>query len=354
MNITRHIQSFKNGDRMDKKSKRVFLIVVILILTIVMLFSFFVIYISLKKKRNSVKYEFDGSQFMSDNNSEGKFWDEFEIEEEKQIQKPSDSEISVVGSQQSLRENGKADIIEDNSVEEKDEIEQEGNEKVEPIMENLKQNGEESQEGATLLLEYVPIDIATIPEYTQNPYCIINDNKPSFSDKDKRNQTFEYYSPLDGLGRCGVATANLAKELMPSEERGPMGHIKPTGWHTIKYPEQIGDIYLYNRCHLIAFSLAGENDNVQNLITGTRFMNVSGMLPFEKEVVSYIDATNNHVLYRVIPYFIGDELVARGVQIEAYSIEDNGKGICFNVFVYNVQPGIEIDYLTGDSWVKNS
>lgn len=343
---------------MEKKSKRVFILVVILVSTIVMLFSFFVGFLSLKKKKDSAKYELDSEQFaIANNNSEDDeelFGNEFEVNQENRTLKPSDSEKKAADSQEISEEKNEEDKTEEESFEEKNKIVHEDSGKNDLVKEESKSDEDSAPEGNTLLLEYVPIDLSTIPEYIKNPYCIINNNNPNFSEKDKRNQTFEYYSPLDGLGRCGVATANLAKELMPETERGPMGHIKPTGWHTIKYPEQIGDVYLYNRCHLIAYSLAGENDNVQNLITGTRFMNVSGMLPFEKEVALYIETTNNHVLYRVIPYFVGEELVARGVQMEAFSLEDKGEGICFNVFVYNVQPGIGIDYSTGDSWIKGT
>ncbi len=206
--------------------------------------------------------------------------------------------------------------------------------------------------GSDHLLGFTLLEIDSIPPYSGEPYIEINDGLPAFLKSDLNIPTFEYYSPLDHLGRCGVATANISKDLMPSEPRGYIGDIRPTGWHTVKYPELITDRYLYNRCHLIAYSLCGENDNNRNLITGTRYMNVNGMLPFENKVFNYIERTNNHVLYRVIPYFAGDELVARGVQIEAYSVEDKGAGICTNVFVYNVQPGIEINYATGDSWVE--
>ncbi len=204
----------------------------------------------------------------------------------------------------------------------------------------------------TYLLDYDPLSLEDIPEYSGVPYYIVNDNIPSFTDADKENPTFEYYSNLDLLGRCGVATANLDLSLMPTEERESIGGVKPSGWHTIKYPDLIEDLYLYNRCHLIAFSLAGENANEKNLITGTRYMNIQGMLPVESEVAEYIKLTGNHVLYRVTPCFSGVELVARGVHIEAYSVEDSGWGICINIFAYNVQPGITIDYLTGDSWVE--
>ncbi|MCR5507264.1 MAG: DNA/RNA non-specific endonuclease [Lachnospiraceae bacterium] len=195
-------------------------------------------------------------------------------------------------------------------------------------------------------------DISEIaPTYFGRPYIEINGNKPDFLKDEINTHSFEYYSPLDYLGRCGVAIANISTGMMPTEPRGAIGQIKPSGWHTVKYPDIIPDRYLYNRCHLIAYSLCGENDNEQNLITGTRYMNVDGMLPFEESVLYYIERTNNHVLYRVTPCFVGAELVARGVQIEAYSVEDDGKGICFNVYIYNVQPGITIDYVTGDSWI---
>ena len=189
----------------------------------------------------------------------------------------------------------------------------------------------------------------SIPDYTGQTFVELNSNIPYFADEEKTTEVFENYSELDSLGRCGVAYANICKELMPTEERGNIGMIKPSGWHTVKYPDLIDGMYLYNRCHLIAFCLAGENANEKNLITGTRYFNVTGMLPYETEVADYVDNTNNHVLYRVTPIFVSDELVARGVEIEAYSVEDNGAGVCFHVFVYNEQPGITIDHLTGDS-----
>lgn len=191
----------------------------------------------------------------------------------------------------------------------------------------------------------------TLPAYTGSPYCVVNDNIPYFTDTEKTTDAFENYSDLDSLGRCGVAYANICKELMPTEKRGDIGMIKPTGWHTVRYDDLIKDKYLYNRCHLIGFQLAGENANEKNLVTGTRYMNVDGMLPFENMVADYVKETNNHVLYRVTPLFAGDDLVCRGVEMEAYSVEDHGEGVTFHVFVYNVQPGIEIDYATGDSWV---
>lgn len=178
-----------------------------------------------------------------------------------------------------------------------------------------------------------------------------NNNIPGFTDKERQcTEPFELYSELDSLGRCGTAYANVCKELMPTEERGEIGQIKPSGWHTVKYPGIVEGNYLYNRCHLIAFCLAGENANEKNLITGTRYFNVNGMLPYEEKVADYIDKTNNHVLYRVTPVYEGNNLIASGVQMEGWSVEDNGSGICFNVYISNIQPGIEIDYCTGNSW----
>lgn len=191
---------------------------------------------------------------------------------------------------------------------------------------------------------------AVLPEDKQNePYAVLNGNVPYFTQEEKASrEAFENYSELDGLGRCGVAYANICPELMPTQERGEIGSVKPSGWHLVKYDIVEGK-YLYNRCHLIAYQLAGENANEKNLITGTRYFNVTGMLPFENEVADYVRETGNHVLYRVTPVFTGDNLVADGVQMEAYSVEDNGGGICFCVFVYNKQPGVLIDYATGES-----
>ena len=188
-----------------------------------------------------------------------------------------------------------------------------------------------------------------IPDYTDKIYVEINGNKAEFSDEDKkRTDAFEQYTDLDELGRCGVAYANICKELMPTEKRGSIGMIKPSGWQLAKY-DSVDGKYLYNRSHLIGFQLAGENANEKNLITGTRYFNVVGMLPFENEVAEYVKETNNHVLYRVTPVFKDTELVARGVKIEAYSVEDSGEGVEFNVFVYNVQPDIAINYQDGTS-----
>lgn len=183
---------------------------------------------------------------------------------------------------------------------------------------------------------------------TKESFEIWNQNIPSFTEDEITTQSFESYSELDGLGRCSVAFACIGKDLMPTEERGEIGQIKPSGWHTVKY-ECVDGKYLYNRCHLIAYQLAGENANEKNLITGTRYMNVEGMLPFENEVADYVKETGNHVMYRVTPVFEGENLLASGVEMEAYSVEDSGEGVSYHVFVYNKQPGITIDYATGES-----
>ena len=194
------------------------------------------------------------------------------------------------------------------------------------------------------------ISIEDIPEYSGQVYVTINNNMPYFEKSEYTTEAFEEYSELDNLGRCGVAYANICKEILPTEERGDISDVKPTGWVQAKYEGE----YLYNRCHLIGHQLAGEDANELNLITGTRYFNVSGMLPFEDQVAEYIEKNiDNHVLYRVTPVFEGNNLLATGVEIEAYSVEDNGLGVCFNVFVYNVQPGINIDYKTGESFQEN-
>lgn len=192
-----------------------------------------------------------------------------------------------------------------------------------------------------------------IPAYSGTPYTEVNGNQPYFTEEELTTQSFETYSELDSLGRCGVAYANVGQDLMPTEPRGEIGAVKPTGWHLVKY-DNVDGKYLYNRCHLIAYMLAAENANPQNLITGTRYLNVQGMLPFETKVCDYVKNTGNHVLYRVTPIFDGDNLLADGVLMEAYSVEDAGEGICFCVFAYNVQPGIGIDYATGDNWAESS
>lgn len=192
------------------------------------------------------------------------------------------------------------------------------------------------------------ITLNNLPAYSGEAYVELNDNVPSFSKKDMTTKAFEKYSELDDLDRCGVAYANVCTETMPTEERGNIGMIKPSGWQTVKY-DNVDGKYLYNRCHLIGYQLTGENASEQNLITGTRYMNVEGMLSFENMVADYVENTDNHVLYRVTPIFKGDNLLVSGVQMEAYSVEDKGKGVSFNVYCYNVQPGITIDYTNGDS-----
>ena len=191
------------------------------------------------------------------------------------------------------------------------------------------------------------LSIDEVPEYSGCSFVTVNDNTPFFTESDITTEPFEEYSKQDSLGRCGAAYANVCEEIMPDEDRGDIGMIKPSGWHTAKYTDVVDGNYLYNRCHLIGYQLSGENANKENLITGTRWFNVQGMLPFENAVADYVKSTENHVLYRVTPFYEGDDLVASGVEIEALSIEDDT--ICFNVYIYNVQPGIDIDYSTGES-----
>ena len=204
--------------------------------------------------------------------------------------------------------------------------------------------------------ENIIFDLSTISEYTSSPYIEINNNKPYFKEEDYSTETFEKYSEWDNLGRSGVAFANICKETMPKagEERGEISSVKDlSGWIQKRYDNLIKDKYLYNRCHLIGWQLAGENANKKNLITGTRYLNTEGMLPFENLVAEYIKSNqNNNVLYRVTPVFKGDNKLASGVEMEAWSVEDNGQGVCFNVYCYNVQPGIVIDYATGESYAE--
>ena len=195
----------------------------------------------------------------------------------------------------------------------------------------------------------VSFNLNEIPEFDgKTPYVIINNNEPEFPEEDFNTNSFEKYSELDGLGRCGVAYANVSKETMPTEARGDISKVKPTGWHAVRY-DCVEGKYLYNRCHLIGYQLTAENANKQNLITGTRYLNVEGMLPFENQVAEYVKTTNGHVLYRVTPIFKDDNLVANGVQMEAESVEDRGEKVKFNIYAYNVQPNIKINYLTGSS-----
>ncbi|MGI6255155.1 MAG: DNA/RNA non-specific endonuclease [Acutalibacter sp.] len=193
------------------------------------------------------------------------------------------------------------------------------------------------------------LSLEEVPAYDGTPYVELNGNQPDFSQDQETAESFESYSPLDSLGRCGTAFACIGQDLMPTEDRESISDVHPTGWVQAQY-DCVDGGSLYNRCHLIGFQLTGENANEENLITGTRYMNVEGMLPFENLVADYIKETGNHVLYRVTPVFQGENLVASGVTMEAFSVEDQGEGVCFSVYVYNVQPGIEIDYATGESW----
>ena len=221
----------------------------------------------------------------------------------------------------------------------------------------LRQGAELARQAEKLLneepeQEYGTIDLENIPEFDgEEAYIEINDNMPYFYEEDLTTEPFEEYSELDGLGRCGTAYANICQELMPTGKRESISRIKPSGWRSVKY-KCVDGRYLYNRCHLIGYQLAGENANEKNLITGTRYMNVEGMLPFENMVADYVEETDNHVLYRVTPIYAEDNLVAEGVQMEAYSVEDDGEGICYNVYVYNEQPGVEINHETGESHLE--
>lgn len=195
-------------------------------------------------------------------------------------------------------------------------------------------------------------DLSQIPEYSGKPYVMVNNGTPFFTEDEITDKSFEEYSPLDNLGRCGVCTACIGQDIMPTEKRGDISSVKPTGWKNKEY-DFVDGKHLYNRCHLIGFQLAGENANNRNLITGTRYLNVQGMLPFENMVADFVKETNEHVMYRVTPIFEGDNLVAAGVLMEAISVEDEGEEIMFNVFCYNVQPGVEIDYKTGNNWLAD-
>ena len=208
--------------------------------------------------------------------------------------------------------------------------------------------------GCGQLLQAAPssFSLEDVPPFSGEPYVVLQDNQPGFSQEDFTTDSFETYSSLDLLGRCGTAYANIGLDLMPTEERDSIGQVKPSGWQTVKY-DIVDGKYLYNRCHLIGWQLTAENANRSNLITGTRYMNVDGMLPFENMVADYIKETGSHVMYRVTPVFSGDDLVAQGVQMEAYSVEDDGDGICFNVFCYNVQPGVTIDYADGTNHLSD-
>ena len=195
------------------------------------------------------------------------------------------------------------------------------------------------------------VSLEDIPEFSGEPYVVLEGNQPSFTSEEIVTKSYEFYSELDWLGRCGYVEACIGQDLMPTEDRGSIGQVKPSGWQLAKY-DCVDGKYLYNRCHLIGFQLTGENANKENLITGTRYLNVEGMLPFEDMVADYIKETGNHVLYRVTPIYEGTELVARGVRMEALSVEDGGLGICFHVYCYNSQPGVVIDYATGLSYLE--
>jgi len=216
------------------------------------------------------------------------------------------------------------------------------------------------EDGLTTALDVTPdsgntakFDFSSVPEYSGKAYVALNSNVPFFTDAEYTDKPFESYSDLDSLGRCGTAYANVCRELMPTERRGDIYMIKPTGWQHVEY-DFVDGLSLYNRCHLIAHSLAGEDANEKNLITGTRYMNTEGMNPFENMVVDYVKETDHHVLYRVTPVFEGQNLVASGVLMEGWSVEDDGEGICFCVYCYNVQPGVEIDYSNGKSRLAES
>ena len=195
------------------------------------------------------------------------------------------------------------------------------------------------------------VSLQDIPAFSGEPYVILNNNQPDFETGTLTTESYEVYEPLDELGRCTVAYANIGLDLMPTEDRDSISEVKPTGWQSVKY-DFVDGKYLYNRCHLIGFQLTGENANKENLITGTRYLNVEGMLPFENMVADYVKEPDNHVLYRGTPVFTDTQLVADGVLMEGWSVEDGGEGVCFCVYAYNVQPGVTIDYATGDSWLS--
>ncbi|MFR2775958.1 MAG: DNA/RNA non-specific endonuclease [Anaerostipes sp.] len=212
----------------------------------------------------------------------------------------------------------------------------------------MEESGQQVSENQNKTSTEKSVSSDDIPDYSGKMTVVVDENQPDFTSKDLTKKSYESYSNLDSEGRCQTAQACVGKDIMPKEERGAIGMVKPSGWHTVKYSNVDGK-YLYNRCHLIAYQLTGENANRKNLITGTRSFNVDGMLPYEEMVGNYVRETGNHVLYRVTPVFEEDNLVAKGVEMEAMSVEDKGEDLKFHVFVYNVQDGIRIDYETGES-----
>ena len=252
----------------------------------------------------------------------------FEETQQEESAEGSDSTTSENGESASDPESGKDDSVSD---------------KAQPSQ--PEQNANEN----SLSAEAPAFSLSAIAEYTDKPYVAVNGNVPYFTESELTDQSYEYYSDLDALGRCGTACASIGQDLMPTESRGSIGMVKPTGWHTVRYDDLVDGKYLYNRCHLIGYQLTGENANTKNLITGTRYLNIDGMLPFENMVADYVKETDQHVMYRVTPVFEGDNLLAAGVLMEGKSVEDNGEGVLFCVFAYNVQPGVSIDYATGES-----
>lgn len=232
--------------------------------------------------------------------------------------------------------------------------EDEGSEMAPPPIKEPEGSSQTPEQAPDTIVDVSGFSLSSVGAYTGKAYVSVNGNTPYFTADELTSTSFELYSDLDALGRCGTVYASIGKDLMPTEERGSIGMVKPTGWHTVRYDDLVDGKYLYNRCHLIGFQLTGENANTSNLITGTRYLNIEGMLPFENMVADYVKETGNHVMYRVTPIFEGSNLLASGVLMEGYSVEDNGAGICYCVFAYNVQPGIEIDYATGESKLAES
>jgi len=223
-----------------------------------------------------------------------------------------------------------------------------------PLVKEPEGSSQTPEQAPDTIVDVSGFSLSSVGAYTGKAHVSVNGNTPYFTADELTSTSFELYSDLDSLGRCGTVYASIGKDLMPTEERGSIGMVKPTGWHTVRYDDLVDGKYLYNRCHLIGFQLTGENANTSNLITGTRYLNIEGMLPFENMVADYVKETGNHVMYRVTPIFEGSNLLASGVLMEGYSVEDNGAGICYCVYAYNVQPGIEIDYATGESKLAES